>query len=139
MTAIAVMMAGGSAGIITFTNQTLSDTNAVFDSTAYQINRTNGNIEKVAASSGTTTVEAFVNPTSAASAFEARCVQNSGTAVTGSALSSFIDLGTTSPIWTLTAGASPSSVTANLSVTIREKANTANSVTRTIVLNATVP
>jgi hypothetical protein len=131
--ATAMAVSGGGVSI-THTDQTVSDSFPSVSSVTYGLNA-DGTANGTTVTSGTYFLENYCSPTANASALEVQ-VTFTGTTPTGSATGSFLPLSSTRS-WGITRGSVGTS-TSTLTVQIREIANPANTVTRTISLSATV-
>lgn len=127
-------LAGGGGTEIILTPQTIDDAGPSLAFASYQLSQ--GDVIAGSAWSTNGTLESFVRPTSAYTLFEAQAVVNSGTSPSGAALSSYLDLNANTPQWYLSQSGA-GSLTCNLSVTVREKLNTSNAKTVTVILTAT--
>lgn len=122
--------------VIAFSDQTLGDTTFSSPCLCSYVLNSSGKAQQTLIS-GTTDLEDYVTPTSSAAALEVM-VTSSGSALDGgsSATGSYLPL-TSSRAWSISR-ASFGSDSTDLTVTIREVANTSNSVTRTVSMSIEV-
>jgi hypothetical protein len=122
---------------IAFSDQSISDSFPGSATCGYSVS---GNAEGTAGfiiqqiHGSTSTLETYITPLADYSFLEAKAVLSSGTTPSGSAMNTFFDLASNSPAWSI------ASFSGNIGsvfvVTIREKANTSNTVSHTISLSA---
>lgn len=122
---------------IAFSDQSISDSFPGSATCGYLVS---GNAEGTAGSiiqqihGSTSTLETYITPLADYSLLEAKAVLSSGTTPLGSAMNTFFDLASNSPTWSIASFSG--NVGSVFVVTIREKANTSNTVSHTISLSA---
>lgn len=120
---------------ISFTSTTVDDSGENVAAAGYQVNGSTGYIQTLElwGTGVFENFETFVSPVSRGIQCEVSATLQTGS-ISGSAFDTYHDLAVTTPSWTATSAASTNN--ASMTVTIREKADTSNTMTRTVYLNA---